>query len=39
MPNLAFIVRHILPGETDDLRQSAVIGFDFGGDMLIFDEG
>ena len=39
VPDLALLVRKILPGETDDLGQCAVIGLDLGGDMLVLDEG
>ena len=39
VPNLTFIMGHILPRETNDLRQRAVVGFDLSRDMLVFDEG
>lgn len=38
MPDLTLLVRQILPSETDDLGESAVVGLDLGGDMLTLDE-
>jgi hypothetical protein len=38
MPNLPLVVRQVLPSETDNLRQSAVIRFDLGGDVLTLNE-
>lgn len=39
VPDLALLVREVLPGESDDLRQRAVVRLDVGGDVLVFDEG
>lgn len=38
VPDLALLVRQVLPGEADDLRERAVVGLDLGGDMLALDE-
>ena len=39
VPDLALLVREVLPGETDDLGQGAMVGLDLGGDVLVLDEG
>jgi hypothetical protein len=38
VPYLALVVRKVLPSETNDLRQSAVICLDLGGNVLALDE-
>ena len=38
MPGLAFVVRKVLPGHTNDLGERAVVGLNLGGDMLALDE-
>jgi len=37
MPDLAFIVREVLPTDTDDLREGAVDCFDLSGNVLVLD--
>jgi hypothetical protein len=38
VPELALLVRHVLPGEPDDLRKRAVIRLDLRGDVPTLDE-
>jgi len=39
MPDLAFLVREVLPSDADDLGEGAVVCFNLGGNVLILDEG
>jgi hypothetical protein len=38
VPELALLVRHVLPGEPDDLRKRAVVRLDLCGDMSTLNE-
>lgn len=38
MPDLALVVGEILPRQTNDLGERAVVCLDFRGDVLTFDE-
>jgi len=38
VPELAFLVWHVLPGEAYDLRKRAVVRLDLGGDVPTLDE-
>ena len=38
MPELAFLVWHVLPGESNDLRKRAVVRLDLRGDVSTLDE-
>jgi hypothetical protein len=39
VPDLAFFMREILPGEADDLGKGGMVGLDLRGDVLVLDEG
>jgi hypothetical protein len=39
VPDLTFVVREVLPCESDDLGEGAVVRFDVRRDVLGFDEG
>ena len=39
VPELALLVRHILPGEPDDLGERTMIRLDFRRDMATLDKG
>jgi len=39
MPEKPLLVRKVLPSETDDFREGAVVGLDLSRDVLAFDEG
>lgn len=38
VPELAFLMWHVLPGESYDLRERAVVRLDLGGDVSTLDE-
>lgn len=39
VPDLSLVVGEVLPGQADDLGESAVVSLDLRGDVLSFDEG